>query len=50
MNDSEQEAANTRQPGWDMTCPSGVCRNQGMALAERECGYCHEGPCDEEDE
>jgi len=23
----------------------GDCRNQGMALSERACGYCHEGPC-----
>ena len=22
------------------------CRNQGAALAEKPCGYCHEGPCD----
>lgn len=24
---------------------STTCRNQGMALPERACGYCHEGPC-----
>jgi hypothetical protein len=22
-----------------------ACRNQGMALPERPCGFCHEGPC-----
>jgi|SRR6478735_3275643 len=30
-----------------MTWKPSKCSNQGTALAEQPCGFCHEGPCQE---